>query len=118
MAALVVGLVLFGIPAILMGMVSPYAARLFVHELPHMGTGVGLVYSISTVGSILGTIATTFYLMTFLGTRADLGQRLAPRRPGHNTDGLRHSLLRPVQDGGPVAGRDAIIGGYCHAGHR
>ena len=52
-----------------MGMVSPYSARLFVHELPRMGTGVGLIYGISTVGSIIGTLATTFYLMTFLGTR-------------------------------------------------
>ena len=70
LAALTVGVALFGIPAILMGMVSPYSARLFVHELPRMGTGVGLIYGISTVGSIIGTLATTFYLMTFLGTRA------------------------------------------------
>jgi len=69
-AAIVVGLVLFSIPALLMGMVSPYSARLFVHKLPRMGTGIGLVYGISTVGSIIGTLLTTFYLMTFLGTRA------------------------------------------------
>jgi MFS family permease len=68
-AAIVVGMVLFAIPTILMGMVTPYTARLFVHKLPRMGTGVGLIYGISTFGSILGTLITTFYLMTFLGTR-------------------------------------------------
>jgi predicted membrane-bound spermidine synthase len=67
--ALLAGTMLFGIPAILLGMASPYAARLFVHELQHMGGGVGQVYGISTIGSIVGTLGTAFYLVSWLGTR-------------------------------------------------
>jgi hypothetical protein len=54
-------------------MVSPYSARLFVHEMPHMGAGIGQIYGISTVGSIAGTLGTAFYLITKFGTHAILG---------------------------------------------
>ena len=67
--ALLAGCILFGLPAILLGMVSPYAARLFIREIPHLGAGVGQVYGISTVGSILGTLGTAFYLISWMGTR-------------------------------------------------
>jgi len=66
--ALTAGAILFGLPAILLGMVSPYAARLFVHQLPNMGSGVGQVYGVSTVGSIIGTLGTAFYLVSWMGT--------------------------------------------------
>jgi MFS family permease len=62
------GTILFGLPALLMGMVSPFAARLFVHALGRLGTGVGKVYGVSTVGSILGTLGTAFYLTAWMGT--------------------------------------------------
>lgn len=68
-AALLAGTFLFGLPALLLGMVSPYAARLFVRELPHMGTGIGQLYGVSTVGSIVGTLGTAFYLISMMGTR-------------------------------------------------
>ena len=66
--ALAAGAILFGLPAILLGMVTPYATRLFVHQLPHMGSGVGQVYGVSTVGSIVGTLGTAFYLVSWMGT--------------------------------------------------
>jgi MFS family permease len=66
--ALLAGTLLFGLPSILLGMISPYSARLFVHELGHMGAGVGEVYGVSTIGSIIGTLGTTFYLITWMGT--------------------------------------------------
>ena len=69
-AALLAGTLLFGLPAILLGMVSPYAARLFVREMPHMGTSLGQVYGVSTIGSILGTLGTAFYLISLMGTRS------------------------------------------------
>ena len=68
-AALLAGTFLFGLPALLLGMVTPYAARLFVRELPHMGTGIGQLYGVSTVGSIVGTLGTAFYLISMMGTR-------------------------------------------------
>jgi MFS family permease len=67
---LLASLVLFGPPTLLLGMVSPYAARLFILGMPTMGTDVGRLYGISTIGSILGTLLTSFYLITWMGTRA------------------------------------------------
>jgi len=67
--ALGTGALLFGLPALLLGMASPYAARLYVRELKHVGGGVGLVYGISTLGSIVGTLGTSFYLVAWMGTR-------------------------------------------------
>lgn len=63
------GLILFGLPTLLVGMVSPYAARLFVFGMPNMGADVGRLYGISTIGSILGTLGTAFYLISWMGTR-------------------------------------------------
>ena len=62
--------VLFGPPTLLLGMVSPYAARLFVYGMPNMGTDVGRLYGVSTIGSILGTLLTAFYLIAWMGTRS------------------------------------------------
>jgi len=64
-----VGAILFGIPALLLGSVTPYTARLFIHSLGRVGTGVGQVSGSSTVGSIAGTLGTAFYLVTWMGTR-------------------------------------------------
>ena len=64
-----VGTILFGLPALLLGTVTPYTARLFIHTLGKVGTGVGHLYGASTVGSILGTLGTAFYLIAWMGTR-------------------------------------------------
>jgi len=68
--ALLAGVLLFGLPAVLLGMVSPYAARLFVREMPQMGTHLGQLYGVSTIGSIFGTLGTAFYLISLMGTRS------------------------------------------------
>ncbi len=66
---LAVGAILFGVPALLLGTVTPYTARLFIHSLGRVGTGVGQVSGSQTVGSIAGTLGTAFYLVTWLGTQ-------------------------------------------------
>jgi MFS family permease len=63
------GLLLFAGPSILLGMVTPYSARLLIQSIPSLGRGVGQVSAVSTVGSILGTLATAFYLVAWMGTR-------------------------------------------------
>jgi len=68
-ATLGAGTILFGLPALLLGTVTPYTARLFIHALGKVGTGVGHLYGASTVGSILGTLGTAFYLVAWMGTR-------------------------------------------------
>jgi len=63
------GLLLFLMPSLLLGMTSPYAARLLIRAIGRVGAGVGTISGISTVGAIAGTLGTTFYLITWMGTR-------------------------------------------------
>jgi MFS family permease len=67
--ALAAGALLFGLPAILLGMVTPYAVKLRVCALPNLGAGVGTISGVSTLGGITGTLGTAFYLVSWLGTR-------------------------------------------------
>jgi len=66
---LAAGLLLFLVPSVLLGMVTPYAAKLLIHAMPHLGQGVGNVSGISTAGAIAGTLGTAFYLIAWMGTR-------------------------------------------------
>ena len=58
-------LTIFGLPAILLGFVSPYAIKLTAKTLHKIGTTTGNIYSISTLGSIFGTFLTIFALIPF-----------------------------------------------------
>lgn len=58
-------LTIFGIPAILLGFVSPYAIKLSAKTLDKIGSTTGNLYSISTLGSIFGTFLTIFVLILF-----------------------------------------------------
>ncbi len=66
---LATGLLLFLAPALLLGMVTPYYAKLLIHRLGRLGSGVGKISALSTGGAIVGTLGTSFYLVTWLGTR-------------------------------------------------
>jgi hypothetical protein len=71
---LVVGLVFF-LPSISMGTVSPVVAKLAVDRLKRFkrtGTAIGQVYAWGMVGSILGTFLTGFFLIDYLGTKGVL----------------------------------------------
>ena len=65
--SLVASLVLFGPPSIFMGMVSPLAIRLQARELTEVGNVAGTLYAISTIGSIVGTFASAFFLIEAFG---------------------------------------------------
>jgi spermidine synthase len=51
-------------------MYSPFAVRLLIESKQNAGAVSGTVYGISTAGSILGTLVTTFFLIPLIGTRA------------------------------------------------
>ncbi len=68
--ALGAGVALFFLPSFLLGMVSPYSARLLIRRLPRLGSGVGTISAWSTFGSIAGTLGSTFYLIQLVGTRS------------------------------------------------
>lgn len=58
------------LPATLvLGMISPMVIKLVVRDLSNAGSVVGRIYAFSTVGSILGTFATGFYLIEEFSTR-------------------------------------------------
>lgn len=66
--------ILFSIPSVLLGMVSPYAVRLKIKSLDKSGSTVGNLYAISTLGSITGTFLAGFYLIPSFGVIFILNQ--------------------------------------------
>jgi hypothetical protein len=58
--------VLFFIPTVFSGMVSPYAVRLIVQDRSSSGRHAGQLYFVSTFGSAAGTLLTSFYLVLIM----------------------------------------------------
>lgn len=56
-------------PLTLLSFFSPYAVRLLLADAAHGGRVAGSVYSITTVGNIVGTLGTALYLMAEIGSR-------------------------------------------------
>ncbi len=54
---------LFFVPTAVLGMIAPYSVRLMVQTTEHSGRIAGGLYFVSTLGSALGTLATSFYLV-------------------------------------------------------
>ncbi len=65
--SLVSVLLLFAIPMILLGCVSPFAIRLRVEQVGKSGRIAGQLYAISTIGSIVGTFLPVLVLMPDIG---------------------------------------------------
>ena len=61
--SLLASIFLFFIPTSILGMISPYSVRLMVDREDHSGHMAGLLYFISTLGSALGTLGTSFYFV-------------------------------------------------------
>lgn len=61
--ALCASMALFFLPITVLGAVSPYAVRLLVDSLGTSGQVAGKVFFVSTLGSTLGTLLTSFYLV-------------------------------------------------------
>lgn len=62
-------LLLFTVPVILLGCVSPFAVRLQSQSVASTGHTAGTIYALSTLGSILGTFLPTLVLIPLVGTR-------------------------------------------------
>ena len=61
--SLVASTVLFFIPTAILGMIAPYSVRLVVESATTSGQVAGALYFVSTLGSALGTLMTSFYLV-------------------------------------------------------
>jgi len=69
---LLITAIIFFVPSCLLGMISPVVVKLTLNNLEKTGNVVGKIYAFSTLGSILGTFATGFYLISWMGTRSIL----------------------------------------------
>lgn len=65
--ALVGATILFSPPLFLLGCVSPLLVRLAAQEWSRLGSTVGLLYAISTAGSVVGTLVAGYYLVSAWG---------------------------------------------------
>ena len=70
MSPLVASIALFLLPSVFLGVVSPYTAKLMICSLHTSGKTIGALYALSTFGSIIGTLLTSFYLITIAGVNA------------------------------------------------
>jgi len=61
---------LFLLPTIVLGMISPYSVRLLVTNKNESGQVAGMLYFVSTLGSALGTIMTSFYFVLYFEVNA------------------------------------------------
>lgn len=66
---LLASILLFFLPSFFLGAVSPYTAKLLLCSLHTSGKTVGTLYALSTLGSIAGTLLTSFYLITIAGVK-------------------------------------------------
>jgi len=55
--------ILFIAPTLTLGIISPYSVRLLVEESDRAGEVAGKLYFFSTLGSAIGTLATSFYFV-------------------------------------------------------
>ena len=60
----------FFIPAVILGTISPVVTKLALRDLASTGRTVGRISASGTLGSIVGTFATGFVLISWFGTHA------------------------------------------------
>lgn len=117
--ALIAVNLLFAVPTILLGMVSPYAIRLTVERIGTTGSKAGSLYALSTVGSIIGAFLPVLVLIPAWGVRNTLyaaclvllaasawGLRLRGRAAGAL---LVVVLAVPMLAQGPLKSRPGLI---------
>lgn len=56
-------------PTICMGATLPLLARRFTHKMKTAGSGIGSLYTINTLGAVLGTLVSGFFMIPLLGLR-------------------------------------------------
>lgn len=64
--SLLVSAILFMVPCIFMGAIVPFIVKILATESGKVGSSAGNVFSISTAGSIAGTLFTSFFLISWM----------------------------------------------------
>ncbi|MEK6546124.1 MAG: fused MFS/spermidine synthase, partial [Nitrospinota bacterium] len=68
----IINLIVMIIPTLLMGITFPLIGRLYTDNLSLLGRKIGDVYSINTVGSIVGSFLSGFFLIPFFGVQKSI----------------------------------------------
>ena len=71
-SSLLGSVLLFAVPVILLGLVSPFAIRVLTNDIRKSGRTSGSLYAISTAGSILGAFLPVLWLIPTFGVRRTL----------------------------------------------
>ncbi len=71
--SLAASMLLFVCPTLMLGMISPYAVRLAITTAEESGNIAGRLYFVSTTGSALGTLGTSFYFVLWWEINTILG---------------------------------------------
>ena len=55
------------VPTVLMGMTVPLVAKIYTRQFARLGTSLGRVYSLNTLGGVVGSVLAGFVLIPVLG---------------------------------------------------
>ena len=61
--------IIFFVPGCILGTISPVVVRLTLKNIENAGNVIGKIYAFSTLGAIIGTFVTGFFLISWMGTR-------------------------------------------------
>ena len=64
-------IILFFLPMVLLSFVPPYLIKIISHQ-DDVGISSGKIFSLSTIGSIIGGTVTTFVLIPYIGTKTSI----------------------------------------------
>jgi spermidine synthase len=67
-----ISLLLFFVPALFLGTVYPMILKLYLQRLEEVGKRAGTISALGAIGSIVGTFATGFFFVGFLGSSLSL----------------------------------------------
>lgn len=75
--SLLAAVILFCVPTVLLGTVSPTAVRWLTRRASNSGLNAGLVFALSTVASFAGCVVTAFYLVLLSAQRTIFASGIA-----------------------------------------
>jgi hypothetical protein len=58
------------VPLTLLSFFSPFAVRLILRDAKHAGAVSGAIYSINTIGNVVGTLGVSLSLIPLMGSKA------------------------------------------------
>lgn len=96
--SLIVSMLLFFIPTTILGMVSPYSVRLLVMNHLYSGQIAGFLYFVSTLGSALGTLGTSFYFVLWFEVNTLLTLMMAILLLAGTLAILSHFMIRAPEE--------------------